>query len=152
MNKFKPVSKGSPQSPTRYPPVKNEKSDSPTLLLVEDVEETRDCIEKLLEGDGYRVAVARDEESALESVRHNHPDLIMVCTEQVMDDNVAIGRRIRTHAELSDNIPVVVFCCETVSEGEKISVGDNVYVVCPDNFNQLRRFLIRLLSRPALVV
>lgn len=38
------------------------------ILVVEDVEETRDCIQRLLETSGYRVMVARDEiEAALKA-------------------------------------------------------------------------------------
>ncbi len=39
----------------------------PLILIVEDVHETRDGIEKLLTADGYRVALARDEVDAIES-------------------------------------------------------------------------------------
>jgi CheY-like chemotaxis protein len=35
------------------------------ILVVEDVAETRDGIEKLLKADGYRVAAARDERDAM---------------------------------------------------------------------------------------
>ena len=37
------------------------------ILVVEDVHETRDGIEKLLQADGYCVAVARDERDAIAS-------------------------------------------------------------------------------------
>jgi CheY-like chemotaxis protein len=43
------------------------------VLVVEDVTETRDGIEKLLKADGYRVAVARDERDAIESAGLKHP-------------------------------------------------------------------------------
>lgn len=39
----------------------NENGLNPTILVVEDVHETRDGIEKLLKVDGYRVMVARDD-------------------------------------------------------------------------------------------
>jgi len=50
----------------------------PIILVVEDVHETRDGIEKLLIADGYRVALARDERDAIESVQRTRPDLILV--------------------------------------------------------------------------
>jgi len=37
-----------------------EKFIAPLILVMEDVHETRDGIEKLLTADGYRVAPARD--------------------------------------------------------------------------------------------
>ena len=39
------------------------------ILVVEDVRETSDGIERLLKTDGYRVALARDELHAIESVQ-----------------------------------------------------------------------------------
>jgi len=39
-------------------------------------------------------------------------------------------------------------CSEAVGEGEEVALGNAVYVTRPDNFNQLRRFLGRLLSPP----
>ena len=35
------------------------------ILVVQDVEETRDGVEALLKADGYRVDAARDEEDAV---------------------------------------------------------------------------------------
>ena len=43
------------------------------ILVVEDVHETRDGIEKLLKTDGYRVAVARDERDAVETLSVSSP-------------------------------------------------------------------------------
>jgi hypothetical protein len=39
----------------------------------------------------------------------------------------------------------VLFCLEGVAEGAEVDLGDDVYVICPDNFNQLRDFLDGLL-------
>ena len=41
--------------------MENEIDINPIILVVEDVHETRDGIEKLLKVDGYRVVLARDE-------------------------------------------------------------------------------------------
>ena len=51
---------------------------SSRILIVEDAQETRDAIEKLLKRDGYRVDAARDEQDAVERIQRNHPDLILV--------------------------------------------------------------------------
>jgi hypothetical protein len=39
----------------------------------------------------------------------------------------------------------VIFCVPTVDEGAEIALGRNVFVTRPDNFDQLRRLLGRLL-------
>jgi len=40
----------------------------------------------------------------------------------------------------------VVFCIDTVDEGDEIEIAKNVFATRPDNFNQLRALLRRLLS------
>jgi CheY-like chemotaxis protein len=115
------------------------------ILVVEDVAETRDGIEKLLNADGYRVALARDERDAIESARRKRPDLILVSLAGFPSEVIATARRIRELAEVGDEVPVVIFCVESISEGDDVAIGDNVHISRPDNFNQLRGLLTRLL-------
>jgi CheY-like chemotaxis protein len=110
------------------------------------VHETRDGIEKLLHADGYRVAVARDEGDAVESARREPPDLILVSLAGSLGEVIFIARRIRERSGIADDTPVVAFCIEEIREGEEVALGQNVHVTRPDNFNQLRRLLIRLLD------
>src|SRR2546425_8703850 len=115
------------------------------VLVVEDVAETRDGIEKLLKADGYRVAVARDERDAIESAQLKRPDLILVSLAGLPSDVILTARRIREGAEVGENVPVVVFCNEEIGEGDEVAIGQNVHVTRPDNFNQLRSLITRLL-------
>jgi len=123
--------------------------DGALILVVEDVEETRDGIEKLLEADGYRVDPARSEEDAVMRARRESPNLILVSLGAHVDV-VATVARIRARAELSDEIPIVIFCVETIAEGAEVKIGTNVYATRPDNFDQLRSLLGRLLPRLSL--
>jgi two-component system, OmpR family, response regulator MprA len=116
------------------------------ILVVEDVAETRDGIEKLLKADGYRVAVARDEQDAIESSRRKRPDLILVSLAGLPSEVIVTARRIRELAEIGDQVPVVIFCVENIGEGDDVAIGQNVHVSRPDNFNQLRRLFTRLLQ------
>jgi len=120
-----------------------------TILVADDVEETRDGIQGLLEADGYRVDPARNEAEAIERACRHRPDLILLSLGEPQTDAIASGHRIRRLAELSDNVPVVIFCSPTVEEGAEVALGRNVFVTRPDNFDQLRRFLGRLLSGPS---
>src|SRR6266852_4559877 len=121
------------------------------ILVVEDVAETRDGIETLLKADGYRVAVARDEGDAIESARRKRPNLILVSLAGLPSEVIAAARRIREHADLGNQVPVVIFCFESIAEGDDLAIGENVHVSRPDNFNQLRRLLTRLLPEVPLV-
>jgi hypothetical protein len=42
-------------------------------------------------------------------------------------------------------VPVVVFCVDGISEGGEVAIGQNVHITQPDNFNQLRSLLTRVL-------
>ena len=119
---------------------------APIILLVHNVEETRDGIEKLLKVDGYRVDSARYEHDAVATALRWRPNLIMVNLCGLSAEVIAVARRIREGASLSEDVPVVIFCSEAVDEGDEIDLGSNIYVTRPDNFNQLRSFLRRLLG------
>ena len=117
------------------------------ILVVEDVDETRHGIEKLLIVDGYRVAVARDEQDGIESARRQRPDLILVSLAGLPREVIVSARRIREKAALGEDVPVVVFCVDEIAEGDEVAIGQNVHLTRPDNFNQLRSLLARLLHR-----
>jgi len=117
------------------------------ILVVEDIAETRDGIEKLLKADGYRVSLARDERDAIESAQRECPDLILVSLAGLPSEVILTARRIRRRAEVGENVPVVVFCVEEIAEGDEVAIGQNVHVTRPDNFNQLRSLLARLLQK-----
>ena len=117
------------------------------ILVVEDVQETREGIKKLLLADGYRIALARDEEDGIESARRQRPDLILVSLAGLPREVIGSARRIRQNAAIGEDVPVVVFCVEEIAQGDEIAIGENVHVTRPDNFNQLRSLLARLLHR-----
>ena len=88
------------------------------ILVVEDVHEISDGIEKLLKADGYRIALARDELEAIESARLTRPDLILVNWTGLSGEVLAMVRRIRERLSFGDQIPVV-FWIEDIDEGEE---------------------------------
>ena len=117
------------------------------ILIVEDVHETRDGIEKLLTTDGYRVSLARDEQDAIDNAQRTRPDLILVSLAGASSDVILSARKIREHSAVGEHVPVVVFCIEGIGEGDEVAIGQNVHLTRPDNFNQLRRLLARLLPK-----
>ena len=118
------------------------------ILVVEDIHETRDGIERLLIADGYSVALARDEQDGIESARRERPDLILVSLAGLPDEVIVSARRIRESAAIGEDVPIVVFCVVEIGEGHEVAIGENVHIVRPDNFNQLRSLLARLLTIP----
>jgi CheY-like chemotaxis protein len=115
------------------------------VLAVHDVEETRHGIEQLLAVDGYRVVLARNEDDAVYQARRQRPDLILVSLGGRHFDVLLAAARIQQRAELSDNVPVVVFYVPTIPEGAEVALANNLYLTRPDNFDQLRGLLARLI-------
>ena len=127
--------------------MKNENRANPIILVVEDVHETRDGIEKLLKVDGYRVVLARDELDGIESAQRQCPDLILMSLAGTPREILISGRRIRESAAAGEEVPIVVFCFDEIITGAEVAIGKNVHIAQPDNFNQLRDLLSRLLQR-----
>jgi DNA-binding response OmpR family regulator len=117
------------------------------ILIVEDVEETRDGMESLLKADGYRVDSARDEDDAVVKGTRARPDLVLVSLSGLVDSLIATGKRICERIQSRCTIPVVIFYGQTIPEGVEIEIDESLYLIRPDNFNQLRGFLGRLLSQ-----
>jgi CheY-like chemotaxis protein len=122
-------------------------NDSAAILVVDDVEEIRDGLQSLLESDGYRVDAARSEEYAIECAIRKPPELILVNLAGSPEEVIAAARRISRNASLQDRVPMVVFCVEGI-EGAEVHLGGNLYTTRPDNFNDLRQLLQRLLNSP----
>ena len=120
----------------------------PLILVVEDVHETRYGMEKLLTADGYRVSLARDEADAIENAQQKCPDLILVSLPSSRNEMVLAATRIRKGAGAGKQMPVVIFCVDGIGEGDEIAIGQNIHLTLPDNFNQLRGLLSRLLRGP----
>ena len=116
------------------------------ILVVEDVAETRDGIERLLKSDGYHVEVARHEADAIASARLFPPDLILVSLAGPALEVITVAGRIREGSETPQTVPVVVFCILEADEGGEVAIGHNVHITHSDNFNQLRGLLARILD------
>jgi len=116
------------------------------ILVVEDVHEISDGIERLLKADGYRVVLARDELEGIERAQLTRPDLILVNWTGLFGQLLPVVRRIRECSAIGEQIPLV-FWIEDIGEGEELEVAGNVFLTRPDSFNQLRGLLARLLDR-----
>jgi CheY-like chemotaxis protein len=117
-----------------------------TILVVEDVEETRNAIERLLTANGYRVRAGHNEDDAIESARLHSPDLILVSLGRDRGQRIHVASRIREAAGSDASVPVIIFCDPDLREGEEQCLADNIHLTRPDNFDQLRNLIRRLVE------
>ena len=125
-----------------------------TILLVEEDDETRPLLKANLQADGYRVLLALDEEDAFERVGGGGvgADLVLInLVGKAPEAALAAGRRIRAHAKYDGHTPLVVMAEKYGKdlEGTDVNVCVNDWITYPEDHDQLRNLLARLLNRPA---
>jgi CheY-like chemotaxis protein len=113
---------------------------------VEEDQETRDAIEKLLVADGYIVDPARDAVDAIERARWRRPQLILISSSRKWEELAMTGQTIRARGRLEEAVPVVLFSASAGPEGTEIRMASNVHLTNPENFNHLRALVVRVLQ------
>ncbi len=125
-----------------------------TILLVEEDDETRPLLKKNLQNDGYSVLLAVDEEDAFDRVSGGGvaADLVLInLVGKAPEAALAAGRRIRAHAKYDGRTPLVVMAEKYGEdlEGTDVNVSGNDWITYPEDHDQLRNLLARLLNQPA---
>jgi two-component system cell cycle response regulator DivK len=120
----------------------------PVVLVVEDFEDNRFMMRRLLEMSGYRVLEAVNGEQAVEAAVGEQPDLILMDLSLPKLDGLAATRRIRQHDALS-KIPIVAVSAHDTTDfhADALAAGCNEYVTKPIDFDQLEALLKKLLNR-----
>jgi two-component system cell cycle response regulator DivK len=118
-----------------------------TVMVVEDFEDNRFMMRRLLEMSGYRVVEAVNGQEAVEKARNEHPDLILMDLSLPLLDGLAATRRIREYAELK-KVPIVAVSAHDTADfhAEALAAGCNEYVTKPIDFDQLETLLSRLIK------
>ncbi|HST53534.1 MAG TPA: response regulator [Pyrinomonadaceae bacterium] len=127
----------------------DEKSDSrPVVLVVEDFEDNRFMMRRLLEMSGYRVVEAVNGQQAVESAASERPDIILMDLSLPMLDGLAATRRIRAHDD-GGRVPIVAVSAHDSADfhSEALAAGCNEYVTKPIDFDQLVQLLDRLTGK-----
>jgi two-component system cell cycle response regulator DivK len=119
-----------------------------TVMVVEDFEDNRFMMRRLLEMSGYRVLEAINGEAAVELARRERPSLILMDLSLPLLDGLAATRRIRQVKELQQ-IPIVAVSAHDTADfhAEALAAGCNDYVTKPIDFDQLEALLNRLLPK-----
>ena len=118
-----------------------------TILLVEDVEDTRYFMRLELEECGYHVVEAEDGTEAIAVALRECPDIILMDLSLPKVDGFEATRQIRMDERLSD-IPIIAVTAHQESdfrEGAKNS-GFNAYVTKPIDVDWLHELIASLLA------
>ena len=118
-----------------------------TVLVVEDFEDNRFMMRRLLEMSGYQVVEAVNGEQAVEKAVDERPDLILMDLSLPKLDGLAATRRIRQQEGLA-RVPIVAVSAHDTTDfhADALAAGCNEYVTKPIDFDQLEALLKKLLG------
>lgn len=104
-----------------------------TCLVVDDSKIVRKVVRKIVEGLGFSVLEAEDGQQAVEQVRFNKIDVIILDWNMPVMDGLTCMKEIRADANIEPQ-PTIIFCT-TENEFSKIQEavmnGANEYVMKP---------------------
>jgi CheY-like chemotaxis protein len=118
------------------------------FLVVEDFEDSRFMMRRLLEMAGYEVLEASDGEQAVQMAVEAKPALILMDLSLPKLDGLAATREIRQKKGLK-RIPIVAVSAHDSPESrtEALQAGCDEYVTKPIDFDHLHSLLQRFVSQ-----
>jgi DNA-binding response OmpR family regulator len=129
----------------------NKQNTPPTILLLEQDDQTRPLLMYNLRHQGFHVSVVLEENDALERVSGKSacPDVMRIDQVKLsIDEFINMGRRIRRASEELCCTPIVVIAERfgVDMEGLDVLVGESEYVTYLEDGQQLINLLYRLCS------
>ena len=124
-----------------------EQDKSFTVLLVEDTEDNRFMMRRLLEMTGYRVVEALNGEEAVRLAERETPELILMDLSLPVIDGLAATRLIRQLPQMAST-PIIAVSAHDTSDfqSEAIKAGCNSYVTKPIDFSELETLIGKLVN------
>lgn len=119
-----------------------------TILLVEDTEDNRFMMRRLLEMSGYGVVEATNGEEAVRLAQSERPQLILMDLSLPVIDGLAATRAIRKLNGFKET-PIVAVSAHDTSDfqSEALAAGCNSYITKPIDFGNLETLIARLLGK-----
>ena len=119
------------------------------ILLVEDLEHNRDLAEKILQGAGHEVEIAKNGAEAVEAVQKKEYDLVLMDIQMPVMDGVTATRKIRELNLPVRRIPIIAMSANVLPQQVKsfMEAGMNDHVGKPikraELFHKLNTWLER---------
>jgi CheY-like chemotaxis protein len=126
----------------------NANEQGPTVLLVEDTEDNRQMMKRLLEMSGYHVVEAVNGREAVDLAGSVKPQIILMDLSLPFIDGLAATRQIRNLPGLGD-VPIIAVSAHDTADfhSEALAAGCNAYVTKPINYPELEDAVNRLLAK-----
>jgi two-component system cell cycle response regulator DivK len=117
---------------------KIEKGSSPKILVVEDNQDNREMVVKILKFKGYRVIEAADGQEAIEKAKTENPDLILLDIYLPKMDGYEATKRLKADISLR-NIPIIALTAHAMKGNmeEILAAGCDGYISKPIDIREL---------------
>jgi two-component system cell cycle response regulator DivK len=122
-------------------------SPSKKILIVEDNQDNRELLIKILKVKGFRIIEAVDGEDALQKVSIERPDLILMDISIPKIDGYEVTRRLKNQPDFQD-IPIIALTAHAMKgDREKaLKAGCDGYITKPINIRELPNQVINFLK------
>jgi len=120
---------------------------TPTIMIVEDYDDTRLLLKEAMELLGYSVLEACNGQEAVEIADRERPDLILMDLDLPILDGIAATQKIRQQEHMG-HVPIVAVTAFPLaySHVKAFAKGCNEYMSKPIDISELARLVNRYLS------
>jgi len=126
----------------------NENS-APTIMVVEDYDDTRMLLKKGLEGLGYSVLEASNGQEAVDIAAREHLDLILMDLDLPILDGIVATQLIRQQSDMRVPIVAVTAYPMSYTRVKAFAEGCDEYIAKPIDMSELARLVNRYLKPAA---
>ena len=117
------------------------------ILVVDDSEDMRDLLQRLLERAGYRVVLAADGQASLTQAKRHHPDLVLMDLSLPDMDGWEAVRHLRKMPEFATTPIIAVTAHVSPREEERaMAAGCTAHIGKPFDTRVLLQSITRLLK------
>ncbi len=116
-----------------------------SILVVDDEENAREGLSKILSKEGYRVETAANGKEAIDTLRRRRYDLVITDMRMPLMDGFEVLREIK---KMDENIGVIMITAygEVESYLEAMNMGVFEYINKPVRVNELKRVISKILE------
>jgi CheY-like chemotaxis protein len=118
------------------------------VLLVEDTEDNRLMMRRLLELSGYRVSEAVNGVEAVKAAERETPNIILMDLSLPLVDGLAATRRIRQMPDMAE-VPIIAVSAHDTADfhAEALAAGCDAYITKPIDYSELEDLISDLTAK-----
>lgn len=116
-----------------------------SILVVDDEENAREGLSKILSKEGYKVETAANGKEAIDNLKRQRYDLVITDMRMPLMDGFEVLREIK---KMDENIGVIMITAygEVESYLEAMNMGAFEYINKPVRVNELKRVITKVLE------